>query len=386
MFTGARPAWRAGGSFSKVNNARSPLLYLALGALLVTLVAGGAMAITVHKMVTVVIDGEPISLSTMTGDVRAALAELGYSIDDRDVVSPAVDAGIADGATITLHRARKVALTIDGKSSEAWTTGANVAETLAQLHIPSEAYVSEGRSFRLPMHDAALTVLNPRAVKISDAGAAPIDMRLAAPTVGAFLAAQGAPLVQADTVVPAADTLLTDGMRISVTRNRTVDKTERVPLPPPHRVILDPSMNQSRSVELAKGAPGVQDATYAVNLVNGREVGRTQKSQLVVVPAQEGLLRKGSKPGTEVPPVRDGSTWDALARCESTGNWRINTGNGFFGGVQFDQNTWARQGGLRYAPRPDLATREEQIAIAEVTRARQGWGAWPACTSRLGMR
>ena len=78
--------------------------------------------------------------------------------------------------------------------------------------------------------------------------------------------------------------------------------------------------------------------------------------------------------------------WDRLAQCESSGNWAINTGNGFYGGVQFDQNTWERQGGLRYAPRADLATREEQIAIAEVTRARQGWGAWPVCSGRIGAR
>ena len=75
--------------------------------------------------------------------------------------------------------------------------------------------------------------------------------------------------------------------------------------------------------------------------------------------------------------------WDQVARCESGGNWAINTGNGFYGGVQFDQNTWERHGGLRYAPRADLATREEQLAIAEVTRARQGRGAWPVCSVRV---
>ena len=66
--------------------------------------------------------------------------------------------------------------------------------------------------------------------------------------------------------------------------------------------------------------------------------------------------------------MSNGATWDALAACEAGGNWAINTGNGFYGGVQFDQNTWERHGGLRYAPRADLATREEQLAIAEVTR------------------
>jgi resuscitation-promoting factor RpfB len=105
-----------------------------------------------------------------------------------------------------------------------------------------------------------------------------------------------------------------------------------------------------------------------------------------LAPARPSVLRVGAKPGTQVPPVRNGATWDALSACESGGNWAINTGNGFYGGVQFNQSTWERHGGLRYAPRADLATREEQIAIAEVTRAVQGWGAWPVCSVRAGVR
>jgi hypothetical protein len=81
--------------------------------------------------------------------------------------------------------------------------------------------------------------------------------------------------------------------------------------------------------------------------------------------------------------VSNSAAWDALASCESSGNWAINTGNGFYGGVQFTQSTWEGHGGLRYAPRADLATRDEQIAIAEVTRAKQGWGAWPVCSTRV---
>jgi len=72
------------------------------------------------------------------------------------------------------------------------------------------------------------------------------------------------------------------------------------------------------------------------------------------------------------------STWDAVANCESTNNWSINTGNGYYGGLQFSQSTWDAYGGQAYASRADLATREEQIAVAEQTLAGQGWGAW-AC-------
>ena len=70
------------------------------------------------------------------------------------------------------------------------------------------------------------------------------------------------------------------------------------------------------------------------------------------------------------------STWDAVAGCESSGNWAINTGNGYFGGLQFSESTWQVYGGQVYAPRADLATREQQIAVAEKTLAGQGWGAW----------
>jgi LysM repeat protein len=72
------------------------------------------------------------------------------------------------------------------------------------------------------------------------------------------------------------------------------------------------------------------------------------------------------------------STWDAVAQCESSGNWSINTGNGYYGGLQFSQSTWNAFGGQEYAARADLATKEQQIAIAEKTLAGQGWGAW-AC-------
>ena len=80
-----------------------------------------------------------------------------------------------------------------------------------------------------------------------------------------------------------------------------------------------------------------------------------------------------------------GRTWDRLAQCESGGNWHINTGNGYYGGLQFSAGTWSAQGGGRYASRADLATREEQIIVAERVLRSQGWGAWPACSSALGL-
>lgn len=86
---------------------------------------------------------------------------------------------------------------------------------------------------------------------------------------------------------------------------------------------------------------------------------------------------------TSAPAVAGGSVWDQLAICESGGNWAINTGNGFYGGLQFTLSSWQAVGGSGL---PSDASREEQIMRAERLLAIQGWGAWPACTSKLGLR
>src|SRR5215471_18298023 len=89
---------------------------------------------------------------------------------------------------------------------------------------------------------------------------------------------------------------------------------------------------------------------------------------------------------TPEPAVVVRAVWDRLAYCESRGNWHINTGNGYYGGLQEDMTFWRRYGGTAYASRPDLASRESQVVVAERGLAVQGWAAWPACSRRLGLR
>src|SRR5690349_21544498 len=79
------------------------------------------------------------------------------------------------------------------------------------------------------------------------------------------------------------------------------------------------------------------------------------------------------------------STWDAVAQCESSGDWSINTGNGYYGGLQFDQSTWDAYGGQQYASRADLATKDQQSATAEKVLASQGPSAWPVCGPQAGL-
>ena len=121
--------------------------------------------------------------------------------------------------------------------------------------------------------------------------------------------------------------------------------------------------------------------------MSGRHRKPTSSAKSVAKIAVTGVaLAGGSLTLASIANAAPDSEWDQVARCESGGNWAINTGNGFYGGVQFDAGTWLAHGGGKYAPRADLATREEQIAIASKTQAVQGWGAWPVCSSRIGAR
>ncbi len=117
--------------------------------------------------------------------------------------------------------------------------------------------------------------------------------------------------------------------------------------------------------------PGATPAPVAAAPKPAKPVARSQAAP-----------RKATPRPAAVAPV-NGGVWDRLAQCESSGNWSINTGNGYYGGLQFSLSSWRAVGGSGY---PHQASKSEQIARAEALKARQGWGAWPACTKKLGLR
>jgi hypothetical protein len=119
--------------------------------------------------------------------------------------------------------------------------------------------------------------------------------------------------------------------------------------------------------------------TYKVTQKNGKEVSRESVSEQVITQPKPKIIHVGTKQAP-TPDIGDGSAWDRIATCESGGNWATNTGNGYYGGLQFDKRTWDAYGGDAYASLPNQASREQQIAIAEKVRdARGGYGAWPVC-------
>jgi hypothetical protein len=102
-----------------------------------------------------------------------------------------------------------------------------------------------------------------------------------------------------------------------------------------------------------------------------------------IAPAPPQTTAPAPAPVTSAPPVSTALNWDAVAQCESGGNWAINTGNGYYGGLQFSASTWISNGGGVYAPTANLATKAQQIAIANKLYAARGAAPWPTCGKYL---
>ncbi|MFI9365432.1 transglycosylase family protein [Kitasatospora sp. NPDC053057] len=118
---------------------------------------------------------------------------------------------------------------------------------------------------------------------------------------------------------------------------------------------------------------------YASDERTSRAVIRVGAAVAVVMAVVSGGVRAGAAPR-----VAD-LVWDELADCERGGDWRADTGNGYYGGLQIRPPTWAESGGLHFADRPDHANRREQTTVGEVIVRQQGWEAWPACARELGL-
>jgi hypothetical protein len=142
------------------------------------------------------------------------------------------------------------------------------------------------------------------------------------------------------------------------------------------------------------GVPGSENVTYKITYVDGKLKTKKLVGKHVVSQPKAQVENYGTKsrPAPPAPPVSSspappsdtsGLNWDAVAACESGGNWHINTGNGYYGGLQFDYGTWLSNGGGAYAQRADLASREQQIAVANRIYASRGSSPWPVCGQYL---
>ncbi|HWO66471.1 MAG TPA: transglycosylase family protein [Umezawaea sp.] len=357
-------------------------------ALLVTITGGGATAIAMDKSITVDVDGQEKTVRTFDSTVGDILADEGIAVGEHDALSPSPSTKVGDGGKITLDRGRLVKATVDGEQKEGWVRSVSVGEALDQLGIDDEgAWVSDDRGKDVPLSGMALQVKSLKTVTVYDGGNEPRQVKTTAVTVGELMQAEKiTPLGAEDSVEGGADLKIANGAEVHISRTgvSVINVTESIK--PPVEEILDDQMAKGETKVEQEGVAGEEINSYRVTLKNGQEVGREKIGSKVTKEAVAKKVRKGTKAAPN-PVISDGSDWDRLAGCEAGGNWAINTGNGYYGGLQFSPSTWTANGGGQYAALPHQATREQQIAIATKVRDAAGgaYSAWPGCRAKLGL-
>lgn len=373
----------------RINNTRSMPLRLATGGVLGTLAVGGVVAATAHKDITVDVNGETIQLATFSTDVKGALEAAGVQVGADDFVSANPDDVLTSGETITVRTSKPVAVTVDGVEKQLSSTALTVQDLLGDMGdiAPGAAVKAAGVDMD---GDATVTdgmkleVVSPKIIQVNDGGKVTYTS-IAAKTVRDVIEARGIDVDEDDRVTPSMDTPVTEGMTIKVDQVSTTDydATESFDAEPTY--VDDPELEQGTEEVRVEGTPGERTVTRRLIMVNGAKESNEIINSKETRPASPATIARGTKEPAAAPAVADGSVWDTIAQCESTGNWSINTGNGFSGGLQFTDSTWQAFGGGEYAAQAWQASREQQIAVAQKVQAAQGWGAWPACTAKLGI-
>ncbi|HZI97914.1 MAG TPA: ubiquitin-like domain-containing protein [Actinomycetales bacterium] len=354
---------------------------------LVALVGGTAAYAVNDSSVQLTVDGETQEVHVFGSTVAEVLEAADVAVTDRDVVAPALDEKVDDGAEVVVAHARELTLTLDGETRTHWTTALTVDEALDDLQMRADdAELSASRSTPLGRDGLALEMVTPKDVQVLVDGQV-IPAVTTAATVGDALSEMGVTVGPQDRVSVAPSAPLVDGLVVAVTRLGTDELVEEkaVAFPTDERP-TDELTEGEREVE-TPGRVGTRTITYAQVVADGQEVARTVVSDEVTAePVTQVVLVGTAEPEPEppaAPAVANGGVWDRLAECESGGNWSINTGNGYYGGLQFSLSTWRAYGG---SGMPHENSRAQQIAVAERVQDAQGWGAWPSCSSKLGLR
>lgn len=302
------------------------------------------------------VDGSPREVSSVARTVGDALSAAGVEVGPEDSVTPGVDTSLSEVGDdgIVVRTMKDVVIDDEGEEVEVSTLGLTVGDALedSDLGVRESDRVDVDRSALLSDVDR-IGVDRQVSIRFDPADGDIHDVATYADTVGEFLREVGVD-TEGKRVSAGMDERLSDGFVLTVEE----EKPKEEPKPEEEKPEPKPEEEKPEPEPVEEGPVVVDDAP-----------------EEVVEPVE-------SKPA---PAVSDGSVWDSIAQCESGGNWAINTGNGYQGGLQFNSQTWSAYGGGEYAASADQASREQQIAVAEKVQAAQGWGAWPACTASLGL-
>lgn len=368
---------------------RQTLSRLAATPRLTSCLAGAvvlALAITslgyfqLSNAVTLRLDGKPTEVRTFGNTVGDVLEAEGVTVSDRDVVVPSLDTPLDKDTEISVRFARPIDLNVDGKKSTMWTTATTVQAALVDLGVRHEgAKLSTSRGAEISRDGLDLRVATPKSVTVTIANRKPVKRNIPVLTARGALRAMKVK-VDADDLVRPAGRVLKDGDKIVLTRVRIQTKSvkgEAIGFETIER--KDDSMTVGETEVERDGKAGARDVTYRIVWHNGRVFKRTVLKQNVTSQPTDKIVRVGTKqePAPAANFASGSGPFDRIAQCESGGNWSINTGNGYYGGLQFSLSTWRAYGGTGY---PHEQSREQQIAVAQrLVAAQGGYGAWPHC-------
>ncbi|KQW48989.1 transglycosylase [Nocardioides sp. Root1257] len=360
-------------------------LMIALATVVVLAVAGSTWGYTaLSKTVTLTLDGKSEQVSAFGGTVGDVLDAQGVELTGKDEVQPSVDQAITDGTRISVHFARPFEVSVDGKPTTYWVTSTTVSRALDEIgQRYAGADLSASRGGEIDRKGMSLDVVTPKDLVIEIGDQKPVHRTLTALTVEDALEDMGVQVGKHDETKPAVDHVLEDGDKLVFTNVKVVRKHvdgEVMDFGTVERD--DDSMYEGETSVVRDGRTGLRDVTYRIVYRNGEIAVKKVVQQDVQRQPVDEIVNVGTKAASTN--FAGGNTvWDRLAQCESGGNWAINTGNGYYGGLQFNLGTWQANGGSGL---PSNASRETQIAIATKVRdASGGYGAWPGCAASLGL-
>ncbi len=362
--------------------------HAAQGAAALAVAVGSVGVAHFDKAVAVSVDGSPQSVHVFGSTVRDALDKQGITVGAHDVVVPSLDSPIADGDRISVRYGRKLVVTVDGRTQEYWTTATTVDAALDDIGVRADgAVLTASRSQPLGRGGLALAVTMPKKVTVVADGKTR-TVTTAAPKVSGVFGELGVNRNAVDIVAPGLDAPVEEGMKIVLKRVVVKTKTTSETVKYATTTQKDSSMYEGQSKTVTAGKNGSQKVTRELRYVDGKLESSKVLKKAVVTKASNAVVKVGTKARPAAPAPSAGNTsgaginlanaamWDRIAQCESSGNWSINTGNGYYGGLQFATASWLANGGADFAPRADLASRAEQITVANRYYAKAGLSPW----------
>jgi len=367
----------------------------AAGGCALALVSAAGIATALHKNdVTLVVDGVSKTIAVREDTVAEVLELENLELGQHDVVLPGPDTEVSDDMEISVAYGRPLEVTVDGERRVVWTTARTVGQALQMLDLgATDSKLSTSRSTSITREGLTMEIATAKDVTITVAGT-PQNIRIAG-TVADVLAEAGVTPDADDKVTPAPATELEDGMAVSFVAVEVKESSKNVAIDFTKKSVKTDDLFEGTTKVKTKGVDGVAREIYTDVYEDGTLVSSTLKETVVSKqPVQQVTLvgtkkrpvaktesssssssTSSSSSGAGINLARE-AMWDRIAQCESTGRWSINTGNGYYGGLQFNLQTWLSVDGDDFAYYPHQATRAEQITVANRLYAIRGTQPW----------